>query len=52
MQKFLTLTVSVAGKTWRLLDHKQQQAYLAVLHKKHLIDDIEITQKKLNTVIN
>jgi len=52
MQRFLTLTVSVAGKTWRLLDHEQQQAYLAVLHKKHLIDDIEITQKKLNTVIN
>jgi hypothetical protein len=52
MQRFLTLTVSVAGKAWRLLNTEQQQAYLAVLHKKHLIDDIEITQKKLNTVIN
>jgi hypothetical protein len=52
MQRFLTLTVSVAGKAWRLLNNEQQQAYLAVLHKKHLIDDIEITQKRLNTVIN
>lgn len=52
MQRFLTLTVSVAGKAWRLLNTEQQQAYLAVLHKKHLIDDIEIAQKKLNTVIN
>ena len=52
MQRFLTLTVSVAGKAWRLLDSNQQQAYLAVLRKKNLIDDIEITQKRLNTVIN
>lgn len=52
MQRFLTLTVSVAGKAWRLLNTEQQQAYLAVLHKKHLIDNIEIAQKKLNTVIN
>lgn len=52
MQRFLTLTVSVAGKAWRLLNNDQQQAYLAVLHKKNLIDNIEITQKKLNTVIN
>ena len=52
MQRFLTLTVSVAGKAWRLLNNEQQLAYLAVLHKKHLITDIEFTQKKLNTVIN
>ena len=52
MQRFLTLTVSVASKAWRLLDNNQQQAYLAVLQKKNLIDNIEITQKRLNTVIN
>lgn len=52
MQRFLALTVSVAGKAWKLLLPHQQLAYLELLHKKHLIDDIEIAQKRLNTVIN
>ena len=52
MQKFLTLTVSVAGKAWKLLDNTQQHAYLSFLQRKNLIDNVEIVQKRLNNVIN
>jgi len=52
MQKFLTLTVSIASKSWAILPHEQQQQYLEFLHTKNLIQDTQITQNKLNTVIN
>lgn len=52
MQKFLTLTVSVASKSWVLLKPEQKTSYLEFLSKKNLITDIQNTQKKLNTVIN
>lgn len=52
MQKFLTLTVSIASKSWVLLKPEQKTSYLEFLSKKNLITDIQNTQKKLNTVIN
>lgn len=52
MQKFLTLTVSIAAKSWVLLTLEQKTAYLEFLNRRNLITDIQNTQKKLNTVIN
>ena len=52
MQKFLTLTVSIASKSWVLLKPEQKTSYLEFLSKKNLITDIQNTLKKLNTVIN
>jgi|LauGreDrversion4_2_1035121.scaffolds.fasta_scaffold10727_8 hypothetical protein len=52
MQKFLTLTVSIASKTWVLLSEEKKTAYLEFLNKRNLITDTQNTQKKLNTVIN
>lgn len=52
MQKFLTLTVSIASKTWVLLSDENKIAYLQFLYKKNLITDVQNTLKKLNTVIN
>ena len=52
MQKFLTLTVSIASKAWVLLTPEQRTAYLEFLSKRNLVIDIQNTQNKLNTVIN
>ena len=52
MQKFLTLTVSIASKSWVLLTTEQKTAYLEFLSKRNLITDVQNTQKRLNTVIN
>jgi hypothetical protein len=52
MQKYLTLTVSIASKTWVLLSNENRVAYLQFLFKKNLITDVQNTLKKLNTVID
>jgi hypothetical protein len=52
MQKFLTLTVSIASKAWVLLRPEQQDKYLEFLKNRNLITNIQNTQKELNTVIN
>ena len=52
MQKFPTLTVSIASKTWVLLSNENRAAYLQFLFNKNLITDVQNTLKKLNTVIN
>lgn len=52
MQKFFTLTVSIASKTWVKLPEEKQIAYLEFLKKKQLVTDPKSTQNLINNFIN
>lgn len=52
MQKFLTLTVSVATKTWVNLPEHKQLDYCKFLQTKKIVLDLKTTQELINNYIN
>ena len=52
MQKFLTLTVSIATKAWIKLPDTKQLEYLEFLQKKQIVTDPKRTQNLINNFIN